>query len=339
MEVLHDTPFEQSLDEIIDRDGSFARVAVLKATFQIDKRGRLEVAEQQEPVRILDECTGARGRSSVLHESDGAYFKPGTDVVVIGSAHAPGGRPAKSFMASLSVGPVKKSILVLGDRIWSHSALLGVRKSSPTPTEVVPLCWERAFGGTDASQDPAGEPEMEWRNPIGAGFCVRRSADALDGLRLPNFEEPGHRIRSWRSKPAPAGFGFVGRSGQPRVQYAGTYDDEWTRSRMPLLPLDFDYRFFNGAPEDQIVRPHLNGGELVWARNLSERGDEHFELPAIDVCFRGVARGRRIELPGALDTVILMLDRRRVVLTWRAKFAVSMNERSEAIRARVARRS
>jgi len=29
------------------------------------------------------------------------------------------------------------------------------------------------------------------------------------------------------------------------------------RERAPLLPYDFDERFFNGAPADQVVTPHL----------------------------------------------------------------------------------
>src|SRR5262245_60706553 len=45
----------------------------------------------------------------------------------------------------------------------------------------------------------------------------------------------------------PFGFGFFPKNRPPRLGYAGTYDAKWTESRCPLLPEDFDDRFFQAA--------------------------------------------------------------------------------------------
>ena len=57
----------------------------------------------------------------------------------------------------------------------------------------------------------------------------------------PHDLKPGQNVLA-------AAFGPVGRHWEPRVRYAGTYDDRWTEDRMPLLPKDFDDRFHNAAP-------------------------------------------------------------------------------------------
>jgi hypothetical protein len=335
MEVIHETPFVADLEEVIDKDGSTARVAVLKATFEVAYDGTLHVAEEQEPICIADEWFTAPGTSSMIYESDGAYFKAATDIIVTGKAYAPLSRPAESFFSEFSVGPITKRILVIGDRHWSYSAIFGARMSAPEPFIEMPLCWERAFGGEDKFHRKLKKHGMERRNPIGTGFRVTRSSDALDGLALPNFEHPRMRVRSWRSKPPPQGFGFIGRNWLPRVQYAGTYDETWQRNRMPILPVDFDDRFFNAAPPDQIYPGYLQGGEVVRAMNLSEKGGERFVLPRVDVKLRGVARKKPFTIQGLLDTAVFQLDKRRIILTWRGKYTVSLNEPAADIRADV----
>ena len=47
MQVNHNTRFKTSLDAILDKDGSEARVIVLKATYEIKKNDQLIIAEEQ----------------------------------------------------------------------------------------------------------------------------------------------------------------------------------------------------------------------------------------------------------------------------------------------------
>ena len=69
MEVVHDTPFIGSLDAILDKDGSEARVALLKATYEITQDGSLRIAEGQEPIRLVDQYWGEEGNSGSFHET------------------------------------------------------------------------------------------------------------------------------------------------------------------------------------------------------------------------------------------------------------------------------
>jgi hypothetical protein len=336
MEVIHDTPFIGSLDAVLDKDGSEARVALLKATYEISKNGSLEIAEEQEPICFVDEYLGESGLSSVIYEGDGAYFKPATDIVVIGKAYAPRGKNVKSFNASLSVGKLSKTVAVIGDRHWHYSSIFGVTMSSPKLFSEMLFCWEKAFGGTDTFHRNSKKYTWEKRNPVGTGFRVTKSAESLDGLALPNFEDPKSRIKSWKNKPIPQGFGFIGRSWMPRIQYAGTYDEAWQKHRMPILPLDFDYRFFNSSSSDLVYPGYLRGGEVVKAVNLSKRGIQQFVLPCLKVKFRGTAKRKPVGIDGRLDTVVFKFDENKVVLVWRSKYTVFMNETADAIIAEVA---
>jgi len=43
------------------------------------------------------------------------------------------------------------------------------------------------------------------------------------------------------------------RAWTPRLARAGTYDDAWARDRWPHLPDDFDFAYWNAAPDDQQI--------------------------------------------------------------------------------------
>ncbi|QSQ15000.1 DUF2169 family type VI secretion system accessory protein [Myxococcus landrumensis] len=331
MEVIHDTPFDARLMPILDKDGSEARVVVLKATYEMVSRGVLRIAEEQVPITTVDEHMGDPASSSVRHESDGAYFKPSTDVVVVGSVFAPKGRAVRSCLAGLAIGRTSKVVQVFGDRYWS-CGLMKPMISEAKPFEETPICWERAFGGVDPWASPGKVGRWEPRNPIGTGFRVNLRAENIDGVMLPNFEDPGNLITSWKDKPSPQGLGFTGRGWMPRRQYSGTYDEAWRKYRMPIPPSDFDYRFFQGAPEGLVLPEILRGGEFVRALQFSKEGVDEFRVPRLNVCFHAVSKGRRVQLEGRLDTLVLQLASRRVILTWRGKYSVGLSEPADRVR-------
>jgi hypothetical protein len=144
------------------------------------------------------------------------------------------------------------------------------------------------------------------------------SGRKLEGIPLPNIEDPAKLIASPGDRPAPMGFGAVAPHWTPRPKYAGTYDETWQKSRAPYLPKDFDPRFLQVAPEDQQVHGYLRGGEPVEIAGATPSGVLRFALPArrVDVVFHldsGVERRS-----ANLDTVILRPDESRLVLVWRA---------------------
>ena len=138
-------------------------------------------------------------------------------------------------------------------------------------------------------------------------------------VRLPNFEDANDPYREFGDTPAPVGFGFIQASWQPRASFAGTYDSAWEDQRKPLLPLDFDRRFFNSASPGLIAPGYLRGDEDVVIIGASPDGRVAFRLPALDppeivIHLRGGSRETR---RGALDTVVIDMDARTLTLLWR----------------------
>lgn len=333
MEVRHQSPYATSLDAALDADGREVRVAVLKATFDMVD-GHLEAAQDQEPVMHHDSFLGAPGASSIAYESDGALFKPGTDVVVTGAVFSPTGRALRQWDAALQVGQIHHRVLVTGNRRWSWGPVRA-SASAPEPFTAMPICWERCFGGADPTPHGAAGTAFEPRNPVGTGFRLSGTRQTMDGLALPNFEDPQAPMRSWSDKPIPTGLGFVGRAWAPRVRHAGTYDKAWERERSPVLPEDFDYRFFQAAPGGLALSGHLRGGEPIVLRNITQRPLDGFTVPRIRVTFSGFARGRLFKAPGQLDTVVVRSDSRQAILVWRLKYAVALDEAADSLRAEI----
>ena len=129
-------------------------------------------------------------------------------------------------------------------------------------------------------------------------------------------------MKSWKDKPAPACFGFIGPDWMPRVTYAGTYDQKWREKRCPLLPEDFDERFFNSAAPDLISRNFFKGGEEIRLCGVSPTGDLAFHLPEKKIQATLWLRGGREEAEARMDTVLIEPDEKRVLVTWRATIPV-----------------
>lgn len=317
LEIENRTPFEVAVAPSQNKEGRDYAVVVVKGTFEIKKNAKsLPVAETQAPIAWGDEYYGEPGLSSVKYESDVFPSKKGTDVVLLGHAYAAKGGD-KSVDVGLQAGTLGKSVRVFGHRFWRKS--VGSWKwSEPEPFDRMPLTYERAFGGKDASDPDPAKHGLEKRNPVGAGFNVAGSKERMEGLALPNLEDPKNLIGGWKDKPAPAGFGFIGRDWLPRVSYAGTYDASWQKERCPLLPNDFDEMYYNGASPGLVGTPCFKGGEAVKVSNASKEGDLSFNLPKRSVDATVWIKGKEALHKLSLDTVIIEPDERRTILVWRA---------------------
>lgn len=318
LELDNRTPFEAALVPGTDKEGIDTVSAALKATFRIEVGvTEPEVAEEQVPLVWADEFRGEPGETSLLYEADTVPTKPSTDVVILGHVYAQGGW-SRSMDVALRVGDLTRTIRVFGDRRW-HRPQGFWRISDPEPFEAVPLVFERAYGGRDQTDPDEAKHDWEPRNPVGTGFVTSSGSEQADELPLPNFEDPNDLIQDLKDRPRPVGTGFVGRGWEPRVGLAGTYDESWLQNRAPLLPKDFDERFFNGAHPDWITRGLLVGGEPVFLGNMSKEGDLGFYLPKrrfeVSWCEKEVWS---LADP-ALDTVVMEPDENRITLTWRAR--------------------
>lgn len=316
LDIVNRTPFVIGLFPGLGREGHDEATVLVKATFDLS-RGAPRVADEQVGIHHGEQFHGDPAASSVRYECDSSPAKRGTDVILVG--HAQARRPMPALDVSLAAGRLRKVVRVLGDRVW-HRGLGGIEPSSPAPFERMPLVWERAFGGADTSDPDPAKHDCERRNPVGRGFGAAGHGARIDGSPLPNLEDPRAPIEAPGDRPAPAGFGFIGRSWLPRVSFIGTWDDRWRAERCPLLPLDFDERHHSAAPSDQIAAPHLEGGEPVVVINASARGELRFDLPARAVTAAVKIKGRVEDHRARLDTVLIEPDEGRLVISYRATF-------------------
>ena len=156
MELLNATPMIAGYTLGMRPDGRESLVVVVKGTFAIPPPGRdPQLADEQVPLVMANVFTGEPGLSAPLYESDFAPHKPRCDVLLNGSAYAPGGKPAERVTVSLRVGPLHKSFDVVGKRTWRRG-LAGPAATRPEPFTAMPISYDNAFGGVDRShEDPA----------------------------------------------------------------------------------------------------------------------------------------------------------------------------------------
>jgi hypothetical protein len=333
MDLINDTPFVEGLAVGMGPDRRPCLAAMLKATFRIPDGtdgAPATVAGEQRPIVADDEFFKGDVTGSVRLESDAVPFKPRADVVLVGRAYAPGGKPVAALDVALRVGRLQQALRVLGDRRWVLPAgYVGAPAiSDPEPFAEMPLVYERAFGGFD-HKGRAWCPQ----NHIGRGFIGRKTRESVDGKPLPNLEDPRRPIRSWDDHPAPVGFGFYGRSWQPRAALTGraTHDLDPEFG----LPADFDHGFFNGAHPALQVPGYLRGDEEVELRHLTPDGYRRFRLPGLRPrltlrLYDGTGNGqeaaeratRSHALPANLDTLVFFPDDGVFTVVWRGTYAL-----------------
>lgn len=316
LDINNRTSFKTSVVPGIDKEGHDYATVIIKGTFDIQSNNStLEMSDEQIPINHEDIFFGEPGQSSIKYGFDAPLVKKGCDVVLIGHAYTNGGN-RKAVDVSLIAGHLNKTVRVYCDRRWYRS-LGSWRISQPIPFDKMPLMYEKAFGGKDISHADPARHGLDKRNPVGTGFCVSGNKKHLEGLPLPNLEDPKAPIKSWKDKPDPACFGFIGHDWLPRTNYAGTYDERWQTERCPLLPNDFDEFFFNSAHPDLTTKSYFKGGEPVKVVNASRNGNISFHLPRISFDISIWIKGEKKEHAPNLDTVIIEPDEQRVMLVWR----------------------
>ena len=325
MDLLNATEMQAGYTMGTEPSGREHLVVAVKGTFAFpDKGDEPPLADTQEPLVVADSFTGEAGFSAPIHEADYAPRKPRCDVLLNGTAYAPGGDAVDRLQVGLKVGAMTKSFHVVGDRQWKASGL-GISAGRPERFTTMPVTYDRAFGGTDTAHDDPARHDAFMANPIGRGFHKELAAKFVDGTPLPNCEESDRPVTAPDRVYRPMSFGPIGRGWQPRVGLAGTYDDAWLAETFPFLPPDFDDGYFQAAPPDQQI-DYPKGGEQVALLNLTPEGRTAFKLPRVEVpvvYFR--KGGEREERAALLDTVVLEPDARRLMLTWRSSLPLKRN--------------
>jgi hypothetical protein len=334
-EVGNHTRLPAQYFQMVDVGDEVFHVVVLRSTYTMyraDAEGHLLLADEQTELVDADEYYGEVNISSVVQESDYAPFKPRCDVLFAhAEACAPDGKPAERIAVGVRIGNWEKSFQACGPRTMEQG-VLGWRLSDPTPVARVPIRYEHAWGGTcqwplQVAEDV--EPELlerDERNPIGAGFIGKRWVKKVNAHRFaaPQLEPLG---RAFEGRDADArefpvvGLGPVGRWWLPRRLMAGTYDDAWKATRWPGLPGDFDFRYWNAAPEDQQI-DYPAGGEQVAMVGLHPGGEMRFRLPKPDAkLLLHLAGGLPLFKPLTIDTLLFDLKAMQLIVVQRALVA------------------
>jgi hypothetical protein len=348
MEVINSSACDVQVTQALDKGGQPWLVVIAKATYRIaDDAAALpaRLAPQQNPLLVSDLFAGEPGLSSPCFESDFVPFKAACDVVFKGAAHVPwqNGRAAKEphvdvglQVADAQGRPlIRKGIRVHGRRLWRRR-LGRWTLGDAEPFASMPLSYEIAFGGTWRHEALGStDPSLYLAHPmnlVGRGFAGGRFAKLLDGA-------PAHQTELWVqgrwaeiSSPqrhhAPASLGPIARNWQPRLAFAGTYDQDWKDTVFPLPPADFDERFYQCAPVDQQM-PHPAGGETVTLLHLTQasarnaertNGLTRFRLPRRSLPIVVMTEERStLPLGAVMDTIAIDGEAMCFDVTWRAR--------------------
>lgn len=318
MELINATRMQAGYTLGVDASGRESLVVAVKGTFTFPgHQQEPQLAETQAPLVMADTFGGEPGFSAPVYEADYSPVKPFCDVILLGGAYAPGGRPVPHVQVGMKVGAVAKTFMVTGERRWEAGAA-GVSPGYPAVFDYMPISYERAFGGVDNFLADPAMHRAYLRNPVGKGFHAHLDSDLVDGAPMPNTEATNQPVRIPNHDYAPLAFGPVGRNWEPRYRFGGTYDDEWLDKQFPFLPKDFDNRYFQCAPADQQMA-YPAGGEDVILINLTPNGRVQCRLPTLAVpvvFFR--KRGERHETQAVIDTIVLEPDKGTFSITWRA---------------------
>ncbi|WP_437310833.1 DUF2169 domain-containing protein [Sorangium sp. So ce388] len=276
--------------------GQLRVAAVVKASFAM-VQDRTMVLTEPDPLVTTDLHRDNNPGASLVAATDLVPYRARADVLLIGHARAPEGRPMAAMGVRLMVALdqamlVDKRLVVQG---WTDAT-----RRTPAPFATMPLAYELAAGGPHVRENPVGVSERS--------ICA---PNILDG---------------WR-RPSPVGFGPLAPTWPVRRGLLGPAHEAVLRRPVPDLGVDFPWAYFNAAPEDQRI-DYLRGEEWIGFEGMTPALPRaQSRLPGM----RGVARvygpepGLAMGRPVALvaDTLLIDADGMRVSIVWRGSFPVA----------------
>lgn len=299
-------------------EGRFALVVVQKLTFLLTPE-ECVLAPEQEEIREQELHFDDDPRRSLRAPSDVAPFKSRADVLLVGSAFAPGGRPVRTLTARLAVAGMEKAIEVHGPRLFTPAGEL----RGGAAWAKMPLRYERAAGGPDT-----------W-NP--AGVWLDGPRDPYGQRHLPNLQPEGVELLEPGQFVPPIGFGPIASAWPMRVERLRGRADVVSPAgaRRVALGDDFDAGYFQDAPIDQQVASLAPDQGLVLTHLHPERERFVTRLPGLRPRATMELPGEPpVEIPLSPDTLLIDTDRGLCTLTFRGHRAIP--EASFAGRVRVA---
>jgi hypothetical protein len=330
----------------------------VKRTYDIREDGTCHTSEIQQPFlnsRLEDDDESQE--DGIPPESDILPQKAATDLIVMASAVAPQGKRTTSLVASIEVGDRVREYLVHGDRRCRYRGNGTIEFSAPDPFERIPLRYEYAYGGADptaAALPPTTLLEAMWphpgiypRNPAGRGYVVGDNRAHIEGLLLPNVENPKDPVtprrvitgspKQWWLQPVPWSCDWLDPTWFPRCVFFGALpehtpddDGEMAEVRSGFLPPGFT-RTLREAPIERLLHPRcgdaaspalllpfLTGSEAIRFRHMTPSGTLVVRLPGRppEVIVR--YRRRAEQLKPVLTRVLISLEEQAAYVVWHA---------------------
>ena len=268
-----------------------------KATFAMVPDGAAEIVSPR-PIEREDRQLGNHPARSVEAASDLAPWLARCDVTAIGTAHAPGGKPATAMSVRLALfrdgrALLDKALHIYGDR----------EGDAIKPFVAMPLVYERALGGPGVAANPMG-------------VDVRNVVDARDAGRI-------------------GCFGPIARAWPIRKRLIKDASREALSGPIAHIPDGFAWDYYQAAPPDQRVDP-LMGGEWIVLDGMSPTEPRlKTQVPIvaaqIAIAAGGAEPAPRKPITLVADTLTIDADRRCFSIVWRGRHELAAAEPRDAV--------
>ncbi len=279
---------------------------VLKGTFTLEEAPRPAPQQDGSHADVLFEQTE---RASLYAPTDFAPRKPRADVLLVGSAFAPGGAPVEALTARLTAGEISKALRIVGERERTSQG-----PSRPRPFARMPLRYERAVY---RGENLVGGADRDASRPLP---CI----DVEGPGETPGFAPIAPAWRAFQRALSPESRAWI-----QRLRGVSAHDVHARSLVVPpssgAPPAGFDFGYFNAAPRDQQAARLAPGMPVLLENLLARRARLALRLPAIaPVAFHVDPTTAAVtELPMVCDTLWIDTDREVLVLSWRGSLAIS----------------
>lgn len=293
---------EFTADAFILNDKSV--VTIIKASFSFNGEGAVGKCTNQKEIQFADEYFGEPGKSSLKYPTDLVSEKNGTDLGLICNAYPP--KPGLTeYYVSFEAGELKKILKINNDAFFEKKKLMGFKKLSNKAVEnFLPIRYENSFGG---SEEIKGKFDSFLKNPVGTGYFYKNQ----NRIKIPNLTYPGEEIKQPGDTMNPAGFGFIPPFWEPRVNRFLENENQDFKNLKEIN---------NSAPEDQIYKDFLKGGEKISIVNLHPESKKiEFNLPVFNFTTAYIFEDETQKPEPLIDTLIVEPEENLFTMVWRSK--------------------